>query len=283
VANDAMRYLFRMFHFAAKRKWAEANPVAGFDISDAGGTETPRERWLSHEDLKALARDMRETVIFGRANELAVWLLLALCVRKMELLSAKCADFDLRSGLWKLESNRTKTKSCIEIPLASQVIVWLEEAITFACGSEYLFPARRLIRMKNGLPRTNRFEHVSPDTLNVALKRLPLKGVDHFTVHDMRRTARTHLGALGVDPFVAERALNHKLRGTQGIYDRHDYLSQRRQALHQWAEMLGAISRGEPVALASDQAPQGDGRDRAAAYLPTRLPNALVARRAANE
>lgn len=80
------------------------------------------------------------------------------------------------------------------------MIAWLEEVIVFACGSEYLFPARRLVRIKNGLPRSNRFGHISPDTLNVALKRLPLAGVDHFTVHDMRRTARTQLGALGVDP-----------------------------------------------------------------------------------
>ena len=136
VANDAMRYLFRMFHFAAKRRWTESNPVSGFDISDAGGTETPRERWLSYEDLTTLAQDMRETINFGRMNELAVWLLLALCVRKMELLSAKCTDFDLRAGLWKLQPSRTKTKSYIEIPLAPQVIVWLGEAMGFACGSE---------------------------------------------------------------------------------------------------------------------------------------------------
>jgi len=283
VANDAMRYLFRMFHFAAKRRWTESNPVAGFDITDAGGTETPRERWLSFEDLTTLAQDMRKTVNFGRNNELAVWLLLALCVRKMELLSAKSADFDIERGLWKLQPSRTKTRSYIEIPLAPQVIAWLEEARIFACGSEYLFPARRLIRMKNGQHRTNRFEHVGPDTLNVALKRLPLKGIEHFTVHDMRRTARTHLGALGVDPFVAERALNHKLRGTQGIYDRHDYLPQRRQALHQWAELLGAISRGEPAAFHPDQAPQGSGQARNTAEASRRLPHALVARRAANE
>ena len=283
VANDAMRYLFRMFHFAAKRKWTEANPVCGFDISDAGGTESPRDRWLSFEDLTTLARDMRETFNFGRTNELAVWLLLALCVRKMELLSAKCTDFDFHRGLWKLQPNRTKTKSYIEIPLAPQVIAWLEEVMVFACGNEYLFPARRLVRIKNGLPRTNRFGHISPDTLNVALKRLPLAGIDHFTVHDMRRTARTQLGALGVDPFVAERALNHKLPGTQGIYDRHDYFPQRRQALHQWAEMLGALSRGASVNCPSKQAQDGASRNDTLAHFPRRLPNALVARMAANE
>lgn len=283
VANDAMRYLFRMFHFAAKRKWTETNPVSGFDISDAGGTETPRDRWLSYDDLTTLAKDMREMPNFGRINELPVWLLLALCVRKMELLSAKCADFDLHMGIWRLYPNRTKTKSYIEIPLSRQVIGWLKEAILFAGGSEYLFPARRLIRIKNGQPRKNRFEHISPDTLNVALKRLPLKGIDHFTVHDMRRTARTQLGALGVDPFVAERALNHKLRGTQGIYDRHDYLPQRRHALHQWAEMLGAISRGDPVNFPSAPAQEDLGQDGIIPYLPGRLSNAFVVQTAANE
>jgi len=68
----------------------------------------------------------------------------------------------------------------------------------------------------------------------------------------MRRTARTQLGALGIDPFVAERALNHKLRGTQGIYDRHDYLPQRRQALAQWATLLGSLSQGQRISASAE-------------------------------
>lgn len=48
-------------------------------------------------------------------------------------------------------------------------------------------------------------------------------------------------------PVNSERALNHKLRGTQGIYDLHDYLPQWREALHKWAETLGTLRRGEPV------------------------------------
>jgi integrase len=251
VANDALRYLFRMFHFAVKRRWIEMNPAYGFDITDAGGTETPRERWLNRDELATLATSMRETPNFGRINELAVWLLLALCVRKMELLSAKRADFDLVRRVWKLLPNRTKTRAFIEIPLSPQVVTWLEEVLVFACGSEYLFPARRLIHMKNGIPRKNRFGHVSPDTLNVALKRLPLKDLEHFTVHDMRRTARTHMAAIGVDRFVAERSLNHKLRGTEGTYNRYDYFDERDAALTRWASMLGAFSRGEPFNVVS--------------------------------
>ncbi len=246
VANDALRYLFRMFHFAVKRKWIETNPAYGFEISDAGGTETPRERWLNRQELAALAEAMRTTENFGRINELATWLLLALCVRKMELLSAKWTELDLEVGIWYLHPSRTKKKLSIEIPLAPQVVVWLNEVKVFASGSEYLFPARRLVRKKEGKEHRNRFDHISPDTLNVALKRLNLSDIPHFTVHDMRRTARTHLASLGVDRFVAERALNHKVRGVEGTYDRHDYFEERKDALHRWVLLLSSIGNDEP-------------------------------------
>lgn len=113
----------------------------------------------------------------------------------------------------------------------------------FSGNSEYLFPARRLIHMKAGVPRKNRFGHISPDTLNVALHRLSLDDIDHFTVHDMRRTARTHMAALGVDRFVAERALNHKVRDIEGVYNRYDYFEERKVALGRWAGLLEEVAR----------------------------------------
>ncbi|WP_211332894.1 tyrosine-type recombinase/integrase [Pseudorhodoferax soli] len=242
VANDALRYLFRMFHFAVKRRWIDTNPASGFDLSDAGGAEKSRQRWLNRDELAALAKAMRDTRNFGRQNELAAWLLLALCVRKMELLSAQWSSFDLERGIWSLRPSRTKTSHAIEIPLAASVLHWLEEVKVFSGNSEYLFPARRLIHMKAGVPRKNRFGHISPDTLNAALHRLPLDDMDHFTVHDMRRTARTHMAALGVDRFVAERALNHKVRDIEGVYNRYDYFEERKAALHLWARLLAGIS-----------------------------------------
>lgn len=245
VANDALRYLFRMFHFAVKRKWIDSNPAYGFEIADAGGTEKSRERWLNREELVTLAEAMRDTENFGRLNELSVWLLLALCVRKMELLSAQWTEFNMETGIWSLQPSRTKKSSAIDIPLAPPVIEWLQELKVCSAGHAYLFPARRLVHIRNGVPRKNRFPHVGPDTLNVALKRLPLKDIDHFTVHDMRRTARTHMAALGVDRFVAERALNHKVRDVEGVYNRHDYFNERKEALTRWALLLLATSRGE--------------------------------------
>src|SRR6218665_32378 len=73
---------------------------------NAGGFEVSRQRWLNREELAAFAKAMQDTPNFGRQNELAVWLLLALCVRKMELLSARWTEFDLEPSVWSLHPAR---------------------------------------------------------------------------------------------------------------------------------------------------------------------------------
>jgi len=255
VANDALRYMSRMFRMAARNHWIERNPAADFDSVDAGGDEVSRDRWLTMEELQQLALAMRTTPNFGRENELAIWLLLAMCVRKMELLSARWDAFDLDAGVWTLAKESTKTRSSILIPLAEPVIAWLKEARVFSFGKPYVFPARRLVRSRLGVARRNRYEHVGPDTLNVALQRLKILDIEHFTVHDMRRTARTHLAKLGVDRFVAERSLNHKLGNVEGIYDRHDYFAERATALGAWAELLADVESGK-VLVSQPTAPR---------------------------
>lgn len=117
VANDALRYMSRMFRMAVRNQWIDRNPAADFELLDAGGEERARDRWLTLEELSRLAKAMRDTPNFGRDNELSVWLLLALCVRKMELLSARWDAFDLEAGIWTLAKDDTKTRSSIRIPL----------------------------------------------------------------------------------------------------------------------------------------------------------------------
>lgn len=82
--------------------------------------------------------------------------------------------------------------------------------------------------------------HIHENTINVALSKVrpQMKDVEHFTVHDLRRTARTQLAALKVDRFIAERCLNHKIPGVEGTYDRHEYFDERREALAKWAAVV---------------------------------------------
>lgn len=236
VANDALMHLKALFAYGRKRRILEHNPAADFDMADAGGKETPRARALSREELATAITAMKNTASLGHENFLTFLILLATCVRKGELVAAQWAEFELDGGIWHLPEARTKTAAALDIPLASPVVRWLRELRVFAAGSEYVLPART---------RSKRYPHISPDTLNVALTRVA-HGLEHFTVHDMRRTARTQLAALGVSREIAERTLNHKLRGVEGVYNRHDYFDERRQALALWAGLLDALVEGKP-------------------------------------
>ncbi len=243
AANDLLRFTRRIFAFGVRRRLVTSNPAADFSPRlDAGGTERPRSRALSLDELAQLFERMRKTPNVGADNLLAIKLLLALCVRKGELLGARWEEFDLEGStqagaVWHLPAARTKTGEGLDIPLVPAVTEWLNTLRGMTAGSEYVFPKRRRD------PR-ERVPHMGIDTLNVALLRVK-HGLPHFTLHDLRRTARTHLAALGVRREVAERCLGHKLRGVEGTYDRHDYFRERRAALESWAALLLSIERGD--------------------------------------
>jgi integrase len=242
VANDVLRWTKRIFDFAIKRQVVLYNPASAFNIADAGGKEEARERWLTREEITQLFQAMREMLgRFSIENMYAVRLLLLLAVRKEELVAAPWSEFDLDAAVWHLPEERTKTSAAIDIPLPPLAVETLRELHHLANGSAYVFPARKM--------QHRMIPHIDLNTLNAALSKHikpKLKDVPNFTIHDFRRTARTHLAALGVDPFVAERCLNHKVKGVEGIYNRHDYFEERRVALNEWAKLLKALEEGKP-------------------------------------
>lgn len=65
--------------------------------------------------------------------------------------------------------------------------------------------------------------------------------MEHFTVHDFRRTCRTLLAYQGTSGDVAERCLNHKLKGVEGIYNKHDYFKERKEALCRLADKIAYL------------------------------------------
>ena len=70
-----------------------------------------------------------------------------------------------------------------------------------------------------------------------------------WTVHDLRRTARSLMSRAGVRPEIAERVLGHAIRGVEGVYDRHSYREEKAHALRALAGLIENILRppGEKV------------------------------------
>lgn len=242
IANDTLMYLKQLFNHAIKLGLLTYNPAAAFSVNDAGGIEKSRERALTLEELHhvfQVFRDNRES--FSRDNYLACALLLVLGVRKTELTEAQWSEFDLKGKRWNLSGERSKTGTGIVIPLPAQAIAWLEELKIRTCGSSYVFPSRR----------SSKRPHMGKDTLNRAIAKLfgrepgrkpqpenRMGDIAEFTVHDLRRTCRSLLASVGVPGHVAERCLNHKLKGIEGIYDRYDYFEERKEALGKVAEVV---------------------------------------------
>lgn len=260
TANQALMYAKQLFRHAVKLNLITYNPAQAFTQSDAGGVSEGRDRALSLDELDKVFTVFREQPeIFTRENYLACCLLLSLGVRKGELISAKWQDFDIDNRLWNMPAEN-KTGVAITIPLPPACIPWLEELRIRAYGSDYLFPARRA---------SKRRAYISDDTLNHALAKLFGKKVDskkqpyanllgeagitHFTIHDLRRTCRSLLASLGVQGHIAERCLNHKLKGVEGIYNRHDYLTERREALEKLSVALAPVFQYQGVNFNHDR------------------------------
>ncbi|ECC3463502.1 tyrosine-type recombinase/integrase [Salmonella enterica] len=239
IANDVLRWTRRIFDFGIKRHMLESNPTSSFEISDAGGQEQSRERWLSREELMKFFQAMPMTKGFSRQNELTMKLLLVFCCRKMELCGARWEEFDLDEAVWHLPAERVKNGDAIDIPIPLPALEWLKELHQMSCNSQWVLPARKM--------QHRMIPHIQESTLPVALSKVKsnLPDMPNFTIHDFRRTARSHLAALGVDPVVAERCLNHRIKGVEGIYNRYQYFDERKQALELWADLLVSLERGE--------------------------------------
>lgn len=243
IANDVLMYAKQFFNHAIRLDLTQNNPAAAFRISDAGGVEKSRDRVLTYDEIKRIFKVMRDhQPSFGRSNYLACCLLLLLGVRKSELLQAKWSEFDLEERVWSLPAARSKTEVAIRIPLSDIVAGFLQELKFIAGSSEYVFPARR----------SSGRAYVSDDTLNRAIGSLfgvywgrkvkaKIKDIEYFRVHDLRRTCRSLLAELRIDSHIAERCLNHKLKGVEHVYNRHDYFNERRDALEVLAKHLKPI------------------------------------------
>jgi integrase len=72
----------------------------------------------------------------------------------------------------------------------------------------------------------------------------PIVPVSHWAPHDLRRTSRTLLAALGCPHEVAEAILGHLLPGVAGAYNRHSYDAEKREWLTRLAAHLESLLAG---------------------------------------
>jgi integrase len=173
-------------------------------------------------------------------------------LRLNELVGASRPEFNHRDRVWVVPAERMKGKNAGKkqarahaVPITDDLLALLG-LLPRLNGGPYLFsttngksPTSLGSRMKE------RLNHRMLRTLRALarVRREDSRTVDlqPFVVHDVRRTVRSHLSRLKVAEEVREAILAHVRPGIVGVYDHHDYLDEKREALELWAARLREI------------------------------------------
>jgi integrase len=205
------------------------------DRSPAEGVKPPtrevtRDRVLSDDELGRVIQAARET---GGAYAGIVELLALTAQRREEVAQMTWDELALEKQVWTIPGTRTKN--------GKPHIVHLSE------------PAIRVITPR---PRTGPYVFASGkkpfSAFSKAKPELDKRArVFRWRLHDLRRTAVSGMARLGVPPHVADKILNHTagtIAGVAAVYQRHQFLAERKEALGAWARHVAEIIPGRCVA-----------------------------------
>ena len=222
TANRTYKAIRAMFNWCIKRSLLEKSPCAGMAKP---APEIARSRVLSDEELAAIIQAARK---MGYPYGEMVEFLVLTAQRRGEVADLVWDELDLVNGVWCLPANRTKNGRSHIVHLTSEARALLARV---PHRSGYVF------RVQSSRPLTN----------FVANKKKldELSRVHGWVIHDLRRTAVTGMARLGVPPHVADKILNHQsgtITGVAAVYQRHDFLTEREDALSNWARHVRAIT-----------------------------------------
>jgi integrase len=136
---------------------------------------------------------------------------------------------DIDDGVWSVpkEPREKDTGGALALPQMALAII---EAQPRLASSPYVFPARG---------RSGPFVGFGPGKAALDAK-LP-EGLRNWTIHDLRRTARSLMARAGVLSEHAERVMGHAIGGIEAIYDRHSYRDEKADALARLAALIDSI------------------------------------------
>jgi integrase len=240
VSNRTLNILSSVYSWAVSEGLVPSNPVTGLKRRHA---EVAKERFLSDHEIRAFWR-VTETISAGYRDALRLILLTG--QRPGECTGMMRSEIDRGKGLWTLPPARTKNKTEHRLPLIGEAF----RIVDALAGKSRI---ERLIITPRGKPLTSQ-------NLARAVGRLFASTFSEpMTPHDLRRTAATIMGRLDIDHMTIARVLNHasttKRTVTGSVYDRHDYLPQKRRALEALEAEVHRILSGTAPAANVDPMP----------------------------
>lgn len=239
TALIAREILKQMYVHAILHGAKISNPVSEVMPSSIA-TIKAKDRALTPSEIR-IAFTLLERVKGNPVLKLGLKLILLTLSRKSEISFAQWSEVDFEEATWTIPKERMKNKLPYVVYLSRQALDILIALQTCAHGSKWVFPKRNDLSMPVSNATFNRFTYEIRDLAQI-------EGVEleHFTVHDLRRTGSTLLNEMGFNRDWIEKALAHDDRFTsRGVYNKAQYGAQRRHMLQEWADIVDAWIAGE--------------------------------------
>jgi integrase len=227
TANRALAVLTRLGNWAVEREIITASP---FDRIKPPAVETSRERVLSDDEIKLVWAAFEAVghpfCAFGK-------LLLLTGARRAEVAGMRWSEVDLAAKTWTLPGARTKNGHEHVVPLSDAAVRMLQDLPRIGDKPDgFIFTT-------TGTTPVSGYSHAK-----AAIDKATGAFAEPWTFHDLRRTLATNLQKLGVRLEVTEAVLNHtsgSRGGIVGVYQRHNYADEKREALDKWADRVAQI------------------------------------------
>jgi integrase len=219
MASRTLAYVRKVMNWHASRSDDFIPPIVR-GMARTSGKERARARILTDEELRAIWKAVE--TIDGPFGALVKFLLLT-GARRNE--ASEMTWTEVSGADWTLPAARNKVKVDLVRPLSAAAQAVLATLPRIG-RSGYVFtygerPIGGFSKLKHRLDKAC--------------------GVVGWMLHDLRRTARTLMSRAGVPSDDAERCLGHVMRGVRGVYDRHEYLDEKRRAFEALAGQIARI------------------------------------------
>ena len=235
-ANRVLAFTKRFFNWCVSRDLLDVSPANGIAKFS---NEVSRDRVLNESELeKVLNATFKLPYPFGPLFRI----LLMTGQRLNEVSGLTWSEINMPSATWKIPRGRAKNKSGHLVHLSQPVLEELERLREIS--------RHDLIFTTTGKTPVSGFSRAKRQLDS-------LSGVEDWRLHDLRRTfATVATEKLGFQPVIVDRILNHisgSVKGVAAVYQRGEYLEQRRIALDAWGHYLLHLQSFELEDSAKDQ------------------------------
>lgn len=239
VADATLGIIIKIFRWYQARNDDYTCPVVpGMKRDMRPYRERARDRILNDEEICSIWQACNEIGRFGRLLKLA----LLTGQRREKIASMKWTQ--IVDGVWRIPTE-PREKGNGGVLQLSELALEILSAQPRLLDNPFVFPgSKRGRRNKN---RINTALESEPPHFNSWSQRkgeldanLPTN-TPHWTIHDLRRTARSLMSRAGVRSEIAERVLGHAILGVQGVYNRHHYEAEKAAALQKLADLISVI------------------------------------------